>query len=146
MYHHLYLRNGTVYLPIVGKMGKGFYRDIEPVIVTPVANTEGLRKALEQTVARGNPDVPILRRRELSAPVVLKYAGVKSWAAFQRGLLLWGIEKKNGIWQIMGKRKKPDGATVDDAEQTITFPLGSKIDDVIERLIAIIQQAARKPS
>lgn len=61
MYHHLYLRNGTVYLPTLGKMGKGFYRDIEPVIVTPVANTEGLRKALEQIISRGNPDVPILR-------------------------------------------------------------------------------------
>ena len=31
MYHHLYLRNGAVYDPTVGKMGKGFYRDIEPV-------------------------------------------------------------------------------------------------------------------
>jgi hypothetical protein len=146
MYHHLYLRNGAVYLPTLGKMGKGFYRDIEPVTVAPVADTYGLRQALKQTISRGNPNVPILRRRELPAPVLLKYAGVKNWASFQRGLLLWGIEEKNGIWQIIGKRKKPDGATVDDAEQTITFPFGSKIDDVIERLIAIIQQAAENIS
>jgi hypothetical protein len=144
MYHHLYLRNGTVYLPTLGIMGKGFYRDIEPVAVTPVANSEALRKALEQMISRGNPHVPILRRREWPPPVVLKYAGVKSWAAFQRGMLLWGLEESNNIFKIIGKRKKPDGATVDDPEQTIAFPVGSKIDEVIGRMIAIIQQAVHR--
>jgi hypothetical protein len=144
MYHHLYLRNGTVFLPTLGIMDKGFYRDIEPVAVTPVANTEALRKALEQMISRGNPQVPILRRREWPPPVVLKYAGVKSWVAFQRGMLLWGLEQSDGIFKIIGKRKKPDGATVDDPDQTITFPSGSKIDEVIRRMIAIIEQAAQR--
>jgi hypothetical protein len=61
MYHHVYMRNGAAYVPTVGKMGKGFYRDIEPVAVVAVGNTEALRKALEQMIFRGNPDVPILR-------------------------------------------------------------------------------------
>jgi hypothetical protein len=143
MYHHLYLRNGTVFLPTLGMMGKGFYRDIEPVAVTPVTNTEGLRKALEQMISRGNPHVPILGRRKWPPPVVLKYAGVKSWAAFQRGMLLWGLEENNNVFKIIGKRRKADGATVDDPEQTITFPFGSKIEEVVGRMIAIIEQAAQ---
>lgn len=75
---------------------------------------------------------------------MLKYAGVKSWAAFQRGLSLWGLEKSGGIFKIIGKRKTEDEATVDDPEQTITFPVGSKVEDVVGRMIAIIQQSARR--
>jgi hypothetical protein len=144
MYHHVYMRNGAAYVPTVGKMGKGFYRDIEPVAVVAVGNTEALRKALEQMIFRGNPDVPILRRGEWPPPVVLKYAGVKSWTAFQHGMLLWGVEESDNIFKIIGKRKKADGATVDDPEQTITFPVGSKIEDVVGRMIAIIQQAVHR--
>jgi hypothetical protein len=122
-------------------MGKGFYRDIEPVAITPVANTEALRKALEQMISRGNPHVPMLRRREWPPPVVLNYAGVKSWAAFQRGMLLWGLEESDNVFKIVGKRKKTDGATVDDPNQTIIFPRESKIDEVIGQLIAVFQRA-----
>jgi hypothetical protein len=69
---------------------------------------------------------------------------VKSWAAFQHGMLLWGVEESDNIFKIIGKRKKADGATVDDPEQTITFPVGSKIEDVVGRMIAIIQQAVHR--
>ena len=43
---HIYLRNGAVYIPTMGKMDKGFYRGVEPVAVIPVSNTEALRQAL----------------------------------------------------------------------------------------------------
>ncbi len=143
MYYQVYLRNGTVYVPTTGMMDKGFYRGIEPVAVISASNTEDLRRALAATIARGNPIVPMLQRREWPPPVVLKYAGVKSWSAFERGMTLWGIEENNQTFEIIGKRKKPDGATVDDPEQTITFPPGTPADSVIERMIAILQAAAR---
>ena len=53
MYCHLYLRNGTVYVPTMGKMDKGFYRDIEPVAVVSAANIEAVRQALADAIARG---------------------------------------------------------------------------------------------
>jgi hypothetical protein len=144
MYFGISLRNGVVYLPTMGQMDRGFYRGIEPVAVASVTNSDALRTALLDTIARGNPAVPMLKRREWPPPVVLKYAGVKSWSAFERGMALWGIEERNGIWQIVGKRKKPDGTMVDDPEQTISFPPGTRVQDVISRMVAILQQAAQR--
>jgi hypothetical protein len=144
MYCHLYLRNGVVYIPTMGKMGVGFYRDVEPVAVVRASDTEALRQALAAMIARGNPMVPMLQRREWSAPVVLKYAGVRSWSAFEQGMSLWGLdENKNGQFALIGKRKKSNGATVDDPDKTFTFSAGSKKEDVIEKIIEILQDTAQ---
>jgi hypothetical protein len=144
MYFSISLRGGIVYVPTMGKMDKGFYRGIEPVTVVPATNSDALRTSLLDTIARGNPVVPVPKRREWPPPVVLRYAGVKSWPAFERGMALWGIEERDGIWHIIGKRKKADGTTIDDPEQTISFPPGAPVQDVVNRMIAILQQAAQK--
>ncbi len=140
----VYLRKGAVYLPTMGKMDKGFYRGVEPVAVVAASNTEGLRQALSATIGRGNPMVPILRRSEIPPPVALKYAGVKSWSAFERGMQCWQITAKDGIFRIAGQRKEPDGMWRDDPEQIIAFPRGATADDVIGRMIAILQAAVRR--
>jgi hypothetical protein len=144
MYCHLYLRNCTVYVPTMGKMGKGFYRGVEPVVVISASNAETLRQALAAAIARGNPDVPKLLRREWPPPVLLKYAGVKSWSAFERGMLLWNIVEKDGIYQIAGHTKQPNGMWKEDPEQTIKFPPGTSPDSVVDRMVAILEDAARK--
>ena len=136
----LYLRKGTVFLPTLGKMDRGPYRDIEPVDVVPVSDTEGLRRALGATIARGNPPIGPYPR-PYPPPVVLKYAGLKSWHAFARGAQPWSIRGKNGIFQIVGHRMHPNG-WVEDPNQTIHFPAGTTLDDVIDRMIAILQTAA----
>jgi hypothetical protein len=143
MYYQVYLRNGTVYLTTMGKMDRGFYRGVEPVIALPASNGEDLRQALRVMIARGNPDVPMLRRREWPPPVTLKYAKVKTWSAFERGLLFWTIKEKDGAFQINGQKKHSDGNWRDDPEQMIILPSGTAVDDVIERMIAIVQAAAR---
>ena len=144
MYFSISLRDGVVYLPTMGKMDKGFYRGIEPVAVVPAINSDALRTALLDTIARGNPVVPMLKRREWPPPIVLKYAGVKGWSAFERGMMLWGIEERGGVWQIIGKRKKTDGAMVDDPDRIIAFPTGASVEDVVDRMVAILQQTVRK--
>lgn len=144
MYCDICLRRGTVYLPTMGRMDKGFYRGVEPVAVVSAANTDALRQAMAAMIARGNPDVPMLLRREWPPPVVLKYAGVKTWSAFERGIQLWALTEKDGRFQIAGNTKQPDGMWKDDPRQTIIFPPGSTVDDVIDRMIAILQDAARQ--
>ncbi len=139
----LYFRKGAVYLPTMGKMDKGFYRGVEPVAVVHASNIEEVRRALQSTIARGTPVVPMLRRREWPLPVLLKYAGVKCWSAFERGMRFWSIEERDGTFRIAGQCKQSNGIWKDDPKQTITFPPGTTIDDVIERMISILQQAAR---
>lgn len=141
---HISLRNGIVYMPTMGKMAKGFYRGVEPVAVVPAKNTETLRQALKATIARGNPAVSQpQRRQDWPPPVVLKYAEVKSWSEFERGRRVWDINASDGIFQIAGNIKGPHG-WVEDPKQTITLPLGTSVDHVIERMIAILQDAARQ--
>ena len=142
MYCHFHLRNGIVYIPTMAKMDKGFYRGVEPVAVVSVSNTDALRQAIVETIARGNPDAPMLRRREWPAPVVLKYAGVKSWSAFERGAQFWTIEERNGRFQIAGQRRQSDGMWKDDPDRTVAFPANTPVDDVVQRMISILQKAA----
>jgi hypothetical protein len=58
MLFHSYLRNAIVYVPTVVKLQTGAYMDVDPVAVVPVANTDGLRHALLDAIARENAIVP----------------------------------------------------------------------------------------
>ncbi len=141
MLHNCYLRSSFVYVPTVGRRG-GAYTDIEPVAVVPLANTDGLRRALLEAIGRGNVPVPLLKGQH-PPPVVLKYAGVKSWSAFARNASSWSIKEKSGSYQIVGYRTHSDGYYwVEDSNQKIEFPLGTVVDAVVDRLIAILQNAA----
>lgn len=144
MYFQVYLRNNIVYVPTVGKMGVGFYRGVEPVTVISADDTQQVRNALATTIARGNPDVPMLARRNWPAPVLLKYAGVKTWSVFERGMSFWGMEQKKDIWRIIGKQEKSDGTTIDDPQQTISFAPGASVAQVIDCMVAILQHEAKE--
>jgi hypothetical protein len=141
MLFQVYLKNAVAYLPTTAKRGTSVYTAIEPVAVVPVENSEGLRRALLDMIARKNITVPLLKGTR-PPPVVLKYAGAKSWSAFARGASTWNIEENDGIYQIVGHRLHPDGYWMEAQDQTITLPAGSTVDEVIERMIAILQNAA----
>jgi hypothetical protein len=128
----------------MGKMGEGFYRGIEPVAVVAVQDTDGLREALIATITRGNPDVPMLKRRDWPPPVTLKYAKVKTWSAFERGLLLWGLEEKDSIFVIDNYAKSPNGMWVKAPEKRIIFPAETSVSEVVDRMITTLQESARE--
>jgi hypothetical protein len=128
----------------MGEVEKGFYRGVEPVALVSVTNTESLRQALSATIARGNPTVPRLRRSEYPPPVLLKYAGVKTWSAFDRDASLWTISEAGGHFVIIPYKKRPTGESVQDQNNKIEFPPGSSADVVIERIISMLQQTAQK--
>jgi hypothetical protein len=139
----VYLRKGILYVPTMGKMGEGFYRGVEPVAVVALSNTAEVQRALQTAIARGNPIVPMLPRREIPPPVLLKYAGVKSWSEFERGMKFWNIKDSDGVFQISGQAKQPEGYWKPDPKQTITFPQGAAIDDIIDRIVALLRDAAQ---
>lgn len=142
--YNCFLKRGIVYVPAVAKLQTGAYTDIEPVAVVPVANTESLRLAFLEAIARKNPTVPNPPKDDWPPPVLLKYAGVKTWSAFARGASQWSIKEKDGKYQIVGYRTHRDGYWVEDSEQRIDFPPSTAVGDVVERMIAILQDAARK--
>jgi hypothetical protein len=140
MLYKCYLRNGVVYVPTVGNR-RGVYTVIEPVAVVPVSNTEGLRAAFRDAIARKNIDVPLVKGK-WPPPILPKYAGVKTSAAFDRGASTWNIRDDDEKYKIVGYRRHPDGYRVEDHAQTIEFSPGTSIDIVIDRMIAILQEAA----
>ncbi len=141
---NFYLRKGIVYIPTFGKIGEGFYRSVEPVAVVPLSNTEALRQALSDTIARGNPSVPDLPGSQWPPPVTLKHAGIKSWGEFNRGASYWGIEEDSGMFCIKTYEKSATRGWKEDEESRETFPAGTPGDDVINRMIAILQGAGQK--
>jgi hypothetical protein len=76
-------------------------------------------------------------------PIILKYARVRSWSAFFRTAWSWSIAQEDGVYQILGYRKHPKGYWEEDQNQKIQFPRRAKVGDVVDRMIAILQETAR---
>lgn len=144
MFWHLYLRKGSVYLPTVARTEAGFYMNIEPVRVVPVSDSEAFENAVKEMMAKGNPAIPTPARASYPKPVVLKYAQVKSWSAFERDSFNWAIEK-NGIYQIKPGRRRPDRGWEDDPEKIEALPEGTTPEEVAKRVVALVQSNRDKP-
>ncbi len=144
MLYNCFLKSGIVYVPTVVKMQTGVYSDEEPVAVVSAANSQGLRRAFLEAIERGNAVVPNPPKDNWPPPVLLKYTGAKTWPAFKRGASTWSIKEKDENYQIVGYRTHRDGYWQEDPDRKIDFPPGSAVDEVIDRMIAILQDAARK--
>lgn len=143
MHWQCYLRSGIVYVPTTAVTKHRLYRIIEPVEVIPGADTDALHDALAETIARGNPEVPALAPSDYPPPILPKYAGVKSWNAFVRNASLWAFEQSESGLRILPYRRVERGAFIPDKASAITLPTGSTTNDLIDRMIAILQQTAR---
>ena len=147
MYWECFLRMGIVHIPTTGVFERGpLYLTMEPVTVIPVSDSVALDRAFAETLARGNPKVSASDVSDPSPPVVMKYAGVKTWRTFVRHADLWGIDERNGTYEIVGYRRDPPNGWAHDKKRDVVFPAGTTADEVIERMIAILQTSAATPS
>lgn len=142
---HLLFKKHTVYVPTSAKLATGAYTEIEPVAVVAVTDTEGLRQAFLDAMARGNSIVPNPQKgSKWPPPVVLKYARAASWSAFMHGAAMWSIKDYGGAYQIVGHHVHTRGNATEDPSQKITLPPESNANDVADRMIKILQNAASK--
>lgn len=140
-----YLREGVVYVPTMAKREtEPVYTTIEPVSVVPLSSSEEVRRALLETIARKNVVIPTPDPKALRAPpLILKYARVRSWSAFFRSASTWSISENDGVYNILGYRKHPKGYWQPDLAHEIQLPVGTTVNDVVDRMIAILQETAR---
>jgi hypothetical protein len=144
MYLQVYLRKGRVYVPTVAETDAGFYMNVEPVAVIPVADLDALRNAFRDVLARGTIIIPTPKRNAYPPSLLPRYAGVKTDRAFMQQAAHWSIDDKGGEYKIVGYRVHEDGYWVQDPAQKIDFSANSTVDDVIGRMIAILQETARQ--
>ena len=142
MLMQLYLRNGMVYLPTVAQTEAGYHMDIDPVDVVSVTDTKILQRAIKEALSKGNPTIPTPTRAAHPTPVVLKYAKVKSWSAFEKGTSLWKLVEKSGSYQIKPGRKRPDKGWEDDPTTIETLPSVTTLDEVAKRVLILIQNSS----
>jgi hypothetical protein len=140
-----YLREGIVYVPTMAKReSEPVYTTIEPVSVVPLSSSDDVRRALLETIARKNVLIPTPDPKALRAPpLILKYAGVRSWSAFFRSASTWSIREDDGVYKILPYSKHPKGYWRPDIANEIQFPAATTVDDVVDRMIAILQETAR---
>jgi hypothetical protein len=145
---HLYLRNGVVYIPTVARTEAGYFMDIDPVEVVSAADGDALRHAIKEAINKRNPTVPTPTRAAFPKPVVLKYAKVKSWSAFEKGTLPWTIEEKDGRYNIKPGRKRPDRGWEDDPERVESLPPGITLEAVADRVayLMVLTAQNKRPS
>src|SRR5262245_51128437 len=108
MLWHLYLRRGTVYVPMVARTQAGFYMEIEPVRSIPASNREALQSAIKDAISSGNASSPTPTRASFPKPVLLNSTKTKSWSEFEKEALCWKILERGGTYQIKPGRKHPE--------------------------------------
>ena len=136
-----YLRKGIVYLPNMKKAESGFYIGVEPVSIVSVTETNELRQAIGETLARSIPIVPT-PPRDAKLNNILEVTKLRSWSAFERDTVRWLIHEHQGNWKIAIQRSRKEGGG-DDQSQLIVFPPGTSVDEVSDRLFQVIQEKAR---
>ena len=141
-----YLREDTVFVPTVARRASGpIYTDIEPIAVVPIINLDAVRQALLQSLTKGNAIIPDRDPKDRdSPPAILKYARVRSWSAFFRTAWTWSIRDDDGLFKIISYRKHPKKYWEQDVKNEIRFPLGTTVDEVINRMITILQATTRR--
>jgi hypothetical protein len=137
---HVFLRNGTVYVPTAVNVESAFYMDVDPVEVAPAANIEAVQRALVRVMNRGNAKAPMPSGPSFPEPVVLKYAKVKSWSEFEENCLNWSIEEENGVYSIMRGLKVAGRGWEYSSDHIEVLPPGTGIEETARRVAYLVHE------
>ncbi len=142
----IYYAKNHVLIPTIVETFAGVNRLVDPMDVVDVNNQTELKHSILATIDKGNPLVPHPSREEMNEPITLhKKLGFKSYKAFNHNALTWAIISIDGIYEIKFSQVPESGrGYVPDPSKTITFPSGTPIETVVDKLIEIIQETHRQ--
>lgn len=143
------LHKGVVHIPTSYLVERdGFYVHDTPLESVPVEQTEAMRQAILATIKRGNLRIS---RDQARAAIhskddpLLRATGARSWYALDREMTgSWSLVEKDGLYQIRVDQPMETHGWHEDESKRVRFPAGTAIEEVIERLIAMIQEYARQ--
>jgi hypothetical protein len=145
----LYVLGNKVIVPTVSRTQAGYNLETEPVASLDLADP-ALPEVLQHVLERGNPIIPTPSRANFPKPVVLSYAGAKSWSEFTEIADRWELTEHNGTYTLArgtrdsdanywgGKEKlpiplnatgtRPNTSAIVDAILSATMDRGAKSD------------------
>lgn len=131
----LVLRKGKAFIPTMAQTEAGFYVGIEPVEVVDVSDRLGVEDAMLRAINRGNPVIPTPTRDSFPEPVLLKYANMKSLAAFERSSESWKLSKREGAYLLAPYRPGKNGGSEEDPDRTEAIPAEMPLIAIVHRLV-----------
>jgi|SRR5580704_8892639 hypothetical protein len=145
----LLLHNSVVHIPTSYLVERdGFFFENSPLESAPVEQTERLRHAILMAIGRGNPPISLSKYRSLSGSknsVLLHATGARSWYDLDRQMKgVWSLAEKDGAYQIRVDKPMQPRGWHEDKMKRVEFPPGTPVEDIITRLIAMIQERARE--
>jgi hypothetical protein len=145
MHVSLRLYKGMVHIPT--SYFSGFFVTNTPLESVAVEQTERLRQAILTAIGRGNPSISRDQARTLlhsKDDPLLKATGARSWYVLDRQTQgLWSIDEKNGLYEIRVDEPMQPRGWHEDKTKRVEFPPGTPVEDVIDRLIMMIQECAQ---
>jgi hypothetical protein len=136
----IYIKKRLVYFPTVARTDAGLYMHVEPVEVVPLSEVESLKRALADVISRGNPIVPHPTRNAFPKGVLLSYAKVKTWSAFERGTACWHVSEHDGKYEISRWQPAQGGGYIPDPATATSLPSGTTIDEVAKHVVTRLQE------
>ena len=140
-YWSAYYANSMILIPTSARTTIGVIIHIDPMVVIDINFIEKMRDAFLQIIEKGNPIISHPSQEELSkVPVFYKKLGFKSHKAFKNQSVAYEIKSINDVYSIeLWKAVFSDGSRHDE-HKTTTFPSGTPVETVVDRLIEIIQE------
>lgn len=142
MLSRIYLHKGRIFVPTVSKTDAGFFMETSPVTVIEARDASGTIRAIEAAIVAGNPATVAPRRADFPQPVVLQYAKVASWAAFEKSAVCWSIRLKESRYQVCPMRKSASKGWEDEPTRVETYATPQAAAQRVSELIAQISPAS----
>jgi hypothetical protein len=139
----IYLRKKQAIVPTPAITEAGFFIEMEPVAVADAADTAAVVHAIVSALERGNPRIKTPARDAFPPPVVLPYAGVKSWKTFEKGAQTWGIDVEAKHIVIRPQRTHAEGGWVDDEDRLEYFAPDTPFEKIAQRVAQLVQLAMK---
>jgi hypothetical protein len=133
-------KTGAILVPYSVKTEDGFWLSVEPVETAHVNDEFSVCNAVRKITGLGVRVVPTPARAAFPKPIILKYAGSKTWSAFQRTHELVALEEDaNGQWRIEPWQRVNDRSYAPNLALLKVLPERATLDDAVSEVIQHIK-------
>jgi hypothetical protein len=139
-------RTGAVLIPSAAKTEAGFWLSVEPVEVAHADDETSILSGVRKIAALGVRSVPTPARDAFPKPIMLKYAGSKTWSAFVKIHMRIDVEQNaDGQFSVQPWRRGESRSYEPDLSAFRVLPIGATLGDAVFEVIQHIKSVRIPP-